>query len=132
MRDGATGEILAERAGFIGVATNNVAEYRGLIAGLRAARTLDPSAAVDVRLDSELLVRQMKGEWKIKHPEMRRLALIARDVAQGANVTFAWRPRAQNTDADALANEAMDSESMRIRRGFDADGRDQEDDDGLF
>ncbi len=132
VRDGATGKVLAERAGFIGVATNNVAEYRGLVAGLRAARGIDREARLDVRLDSELLVRQMTGEWKIKHPNMRALALTAREVTRGAMVTFTWRPRSENTDADALANEAMDTESMSIRRGHGADGRDPEDDLGLF
>ncbi len=132
VRDGETGEILAERAGYVGIATNNVAEYRGLVAGLRAARGVDPEADIDVRLDSKLLVEQMSGRWKIKHPDMRELAAIARGVAAGVAVTYAWIPRAQNADADALANEAMDTEALSIRRGHDADGRDVEDDRGLF
>jgi len=132
VRDGDTGEVLAERAGFLGVATNNVAEYRGLIAGLRAARGIDPDAALDVRLDSRLIVEQMTGRWKIKHPDMRALASVAREIAKGTRVTFAWQPRSDNADADALANEAMDTEALSIRRGHDADGRDEEDDRGLF
>ncbi len=132
VRDGATGEVLAERAGYLGIATNNVAEYRGLVAGLRAARGIDPSAALDVRLDSKLLVEQMSGRWKIKHPDMRALATRARSIAQGAQVTYTWAPRRDNSDADALANEAMDTEAISIRRGHDADGRDEEDDLGLF
>ena len=132
VRDGGTGEILAERAGYVGIATNNVAEYRGLVAGLRAARGIDPAAAIDVRLDSKLLVEQMSGRWKIKHPDMQTLAAIARSVAAGTRVTYTWMPRARNSDADSLANEAMDTESMSIRRGHDADGRDEEDDLGLF
>lgn len=131
VREGSTGEVLAERAGFLGVATNNVAEYRGLIAGLRAARAIDPDAALDVRLDSKLIVEQMSGRWKIKHPDMRELAAIARDVTRGAAVAYEWRPRMDNSDADALANEAMDTESPSIRRGHGADGRDPEDDRGL-
>lgn len=72
--DAVTGETLVERAEYIGVATNNVAEYRGLIAGLRAARDLDPAARVRVRMDSKLVVEQMSGRWQIKHPDMRPLA----------------------------------------------------------
>jgi probable phosphoglycerate mutase len=132
VREGASGEVLAERAGYVGIATNNVAEYRGLVAGLRAARGIDPAAAIEVRLDSKLLVEQMSGRWKIKHPDMRALATIARSVAAGAQVSYTWLPRSRNADADALANEAMDTESLSIRRGHDADGRDEEDDLGLF
>jgi probable phosphoglycerate mutase len=132
VRDGASGEVLAERAGYVGIATNNVAEYRGLVAGLRAARAIDRSAAIDVRLDSKLLVEQMSGRWKIKHPDMRTLAIVARGIAAGTQVTYTWIPRSRNSDADALANEAMDTESLSIRRGHDADGRDEEDDLGLF
>jgi ribonuclease HI len=132
VRDGATGEVLAERAGYLGVVTNNVAEYRGLVAGLRAARGIDPAASIDVLLDSKLLVEQMSGRWKIKHPDMRTLAMIARGVAAGTTVTYTWHARARNSDADALANEAMDTEASSIRRGHDADGRDEEDDLGLF
>lgn len=119
--EGATGEVLAERAGFLGVATNNVAEYWGLIAGLQAARDIDPGALVDVRLDSRLLVNQMKGEWKVKHPDMKALHAEARRIARDMQVTFAWAPRAENARADALANEAMDTEKASIRRGLGAD-----------
>ncbi|MEO5877299.1 MAG: reverse transcriptase-like protein, partial [Streptosporangiaceae bacterium] len=72
--DAATGEVLAEAAASIGKATNNVAEYRGLIAGLTAAAAIDPAAAVEVRMDSKLVVEQMAGNWKIKHPSMKPLA----------------------------------------------------------
>ncbi len=72
--DAATGETLREAAEYIGVATNNVAEYRGLLAGLRAAHDLDPDATVHVRMDSKLVVEQMSGRWKIKHPDMKPLA----------------------------------------------------------
>lgn len=78
--DAATGETLAEAAEYIGVATNNVAEYRGLIAGLKAARDLDPSAPVRVRMDSKLVVEQMSGRWKIKHPDMKPLAAEAASI----------------------------------------------------
>ncbi|WP_207930359.1 bifunctional RNase H/acid phosphatase [Streptomyces hainanensis] len=106
--DAATGEILAEAAEFIGRATNNVAEYRGLIAGLRAARELDPAARVLVRMDSKLVVEQMSGRWQIKHPDMRPLAAEARTVFPAGAVRYEWIPRERNKHADRLANEAMD------------------------
>ncbi|MER6414316.1 bifunctional RNase H/acid phosphatase [Streptomyces humidus] len=107
--DAATGETLAERAEYIGVATNNVAEYRGLVAGLLAARELDPSATVRVRMDSKLVVEQMSGRWKIKHPDMKPLAAEAARVLPAGQVAYEWIPREQNKHADRLANEAMDA-----------------------
>ncbi|WP_415950658.1 bifunctional RNase H/acid phosphatase [Streptomyces sp. KLOTTS4A1] len=107
--DGDSGEVLAEHAEFIGVATNNVAEYRGLIAGLRAAHALDPAGTVTVRMDSKLVVEQMSGRWQIKHPDMKPLAARARSVFPPDAVTYEWIPRAQNKHADRLANEAMDA-----------------------
>ncbi|MET7826642.1 bifunctional RNase H/acid phosphatase [Streptomyces sp. NPDC005386] len=107
--DAVTGETLVERAEYIGVATNNVAEYRGLIAGLLAARDLDPAARVRVRMDSKLVVEQMSGRWQIKHPDMRPLAAEAARVLPRSQVTYEWIPRAQNKHADRLANEAMDA-----------------------
>jgi probable phosphoglycerate mutase len=109
VRDGDTGQIIAEAAEFIGHATNNVAEYRGLIAGLRTAHDLDPDATVDVRMDSKLVVEQMSGRWKIKHPDMQPLAAEARTVYPRGQVGYTWIPRERNKDADRLANEAMDA-----------------------
>ncbi|MER7582851.1 bifunctional RNase H/acid phosphatase [Kitasatospora sp. NPDC097691] len=109
VRDGDTGQIVAEAAEFIGHATNNVAEYKGLIAGLKAARELDPDASVDVRMDSKLVVEQMSGRWKIKHPDMQPLAAEARTVFPRGRVAYTWIPRERNKDADRLANEAMDA-----------------------
>ncbi|MET9231026.1 bifunctional RNase H/acid phosphatase [Lentzea sp. NPDC003310] len=111
VRDKLTGDTLAERKGFIGVATNNVAEYQGLIAGLRAAAELR-AEVVDVRMDSKLVVEQMSGRWKIKHPSMQPLAREAREVAESfAKITYEWIPRERNKQADRLANEAMDQEN---------------------
>ncbi|MEU0433058.1 bifunctional RNase H/acid phosphatase [Streptomyces sp. NPDC006290] len=107
--DAATGETLAERAEYIGVATNNVAEYRGLVAGLEAARDLDATARVRVRMDSKLVVEQMSGRWKIKHPDMKPLAARAARVLPPSQVTYEWMPRERNKHADRLANEAMDA-----------------------
>jgi len=108
VRDADTGEVLAERAESLGTTTNNVAEYRGLIAGLRAAAELTPSA-VDVRMDSKLVVEQMSGRWKVKHPDLQALAREAVSIVRELPaVTFGWVPRELNRHADQLANEAMD------------------------
>ena len=109
VRDPESGEVLAERAEYIGTASNNVAEYRGLIAGLTAARDLDPAAHVEARLDSKLVVEQMSGRWRIKHPAMVPLALEAREVLPVDRVTYVWVPRERNAHADRLANEALDA-----------------------
>ena len=103
-------QVLAERAAAIGVATNNVAEYRGLIAGLQAVAEIDPDAEVEVRMDSKLVVEQMSGRWKVKHDNLQPLARQAASLIRGlGRVSFRWVPREQNTGADRLANEAMDA-----------------------
>ncbi|MCH0539049.1 bifunctional RNase H/acid phosphatase [Streptomyces sp. MUM 203J] len=107
--DPVSGEALVETAEYIGVATNNVAEYKGLLAGLRAARELAPEATVRVRMDSKLVVEQMSGRWKIKHPDMKPLAAEAARVFPADRVSYEWIPRARNKHADRLANEAMDA-----------------------
>ncbi|MFF6848746.1 bifunctional RNase H/acid phosphatase [Streptomyces antimycoticus] len=107
--DAETGEPLAEVAEHIGTATNNVAEYKGLIAGLRAAHALDPEAEVRVRMDSKLVIEQMSGRWKIKHPDMRPLAAEAKAIMPPGQLTYEWIPREKNKHADRLANEAMDA-----------------------
>lgn len=110
VRDAVSGSILARRNDFLGRATNNVAEYRGLIAGLQAAAEIDAEADVEVRMDSKLVVEQMSGRWQVKHPDMRPLAREAGGLAARlAKVRYTWMPRAQNADADALANQAMDA-----------------------
>lgn len=108
VRDGTSGVVLVEVAEFLGTATNNVAEYRGMIAGLEQAKILDPAAIVEVRLDSKLVVEQMSGRWKIKHAGMRELALAARSILSPGQVTFSWVPREANALADALVNEMLD------------------------
>jgi broad specificity phosphatase PhoE/ribonuclease HI len=115
VRDGETGQVLAERAAFLGTTTNNVAEYSGLVAGLRAAAEIDPDARVTVRMDSRLVVEQMSGRWQIKHEDMRRLAAEAAEVLPRDHVVYEWVPRAQNAAADALANEAMDTAGTVVR-----------------
>jgi probable phosphoglycerate mutase len=107
--DADTGEVLAERAASLGHTTNNVAEYNGLLAGLRAAAELDP-ASVAVRMDSKLVVEQMSGRWRVNHPALQPLHAEGRTLAAALPVvTYEWIPRARNAHADRLANEAMDA-----------------------
>lgn len=111
--DASTGDVLSEVAFFLGVATNNVAEYRGMIEGLRKAFEIEPTAVIEVRMDSRLVVEQMSGRWKIKHRDMQALAIEAHNLIAGRRVTFEWVPRADNARADAVANQAMD-----VKRSF--------------
>lgn len=104
----ADGEVLLERYGALGVTTNNVAEYTGLIEGLKAALELGADQ-VDVRMDSKLVIEQMSGRWQIKNPGLRPLAAEAAGLVKRFDViTFDWIPRERNKAADALANRAMD------------------------
>lgn len=120
VRDARTGEVLAELGESIGHATNNVAEYAGLLAGLRAAAELAPGADTEVRMDSKLVVEQMSGRWRIKHPDLRPLAAEASQAARSLGlVTYTWVPRERNTYADRLANQAMDAASPRGAGGGD-------------
>ena len=104
------GEVLTDAAEAIGVATNNVAEYRGLLLGLRRARELGASE-VDVVNDSELVAKQVNGVYKVKHPDMKPLHAAALKALEGFD---RWSirsvPRAQNADADALVNQALDAQ----------------------
>ncbi|WP_425003507.1 bifunctional RNase H/acid phosphatase [Mycolicibacterium sp. S3B2] len=101
--------VLAEAKSAIGTATNNVAEYRGLIAGLEAAAGLGADE-VDVFMDSKLIVEQMAGRWRVKHPDLAPLHRQAAQLARGfARVGYSWIPRERNSDADRLANQAMDA-----------------------
>ena len=112
VRDPQTGEVLAEVAESIGIATNNVAEYRGVIAGLSLAREIDPTAVVDVRLDSKLIVEQMSGRWKIKNADLKPLALQANRILPADQVSYTWVPREQNRPADRLVNQALDGDPV--------------------
>ena len=114
--DAATGEVLAEIGIYVGIASNNVAEYTAMIAGVKKALAIDPTADLHVRMDSKLVVEQMSGRWKIKHPDMADLAAEARRLLSGTPVSFEWIPRAENSRADLLANEAMDKK-ISFERG---------------
>jgi probable phosphoglycerate mutase len=113
VKDADTGRVLAEEGTTIGVASNNVAEYSGLIAGLTMAEQVAPGADIEVRMDSKLVVEQMSGNWKIKHPDMRPLAMEANRLAP-FGTTYTWVPREQNKHADRLANEALDGERSGV------------------
>jgi probable phosphoglycerate mutase len=117
VRDAVAGRVLWEGAAPLGKESNNVAEYSGLIAGLKAVLRIDAGADVEARMDSKLVVEQMAGRWKIKHPDMRQLALEARDLAAqisaaGGSVSFTWIPREQNKHADLLSNDGMDGRTI--------------------
>ena len=122
------GRLLAERAAPLGTASNNVAEYTGLIEGLRAVLDLGRgSAQVEARMDSKLVVEQMSGRWKIKHEDMRRLAGEARELvraieAAGGQVSYRWIPREQNAATDALSNAGMDGETVRRNHAVELSG----------
>jgi len=103
------GEVLAEAAEVIGVATNNVAEYRGLLLGLERARELG-ATEVEVVNDSELVAKQVNGQYKVKHPDMKPLHAAARKALGGfEHWSIRSVPRARNADADALVNQALDA-----------------------
>jgi broad specificity phosphatase PhoE/ribonuclease HI len=128
VREADTGTLLTEVAESIPFATNNVAEYEGLVAGLKAAVAIDPDCTIEVRMDSRLVVEQMSGRWSIKHEDMRRLAARAREVIPPSRVRYSWIPRAENAHADRLANAAMaagagatdDTDQHRARGGGSA------------
>jgi len=115
----ASGETLAEIAYVVGKkSSNNVAEYYGLIRGLEACAQIG-ATHVDVFMDSKLVVEQMTGRWKIKHPDMQKLAREARELASGfVKVTYTWVPRAKNKKADELSNVAMDAAARGDKPGI--------------
>ena len=103
------GEVLDEAMEVLGVATNNVAEYRGLLLGLRRARDLG-ATEVDVVNDSELVAKQLTGAYKVKHAAMRPLYLEAmRALREFERWSVRSVPRAENAHADALVNQALDA-----------------------
>jgi ribonuclease HI len=107
------GTVLAAHGEAIGVATNNVAEYSALIAGLEKALELSV-AEVDVISDSELMVKQMRGEYKVKNAALRELSLRAAGLARELDsITYTAVRREQNELADRLVNEALDAGSTR-------------------
>ena len=103
-----SGTLIAEFNGFLGPSTNNVAEYNGLLAALKYAQQHGHSR-VHIKSDSELLVKQMRGEYRVKNAGLQPLYQQARDLAGHMDrVVFEHVRREQNKDADRLANLAMD------------------------
>jgi probable phosphoglycerate mutase len=113
----ADGTLIEELFGGLGIATNNVAEYNGLLAALEWA--VDHGHRdVEVRADSELLVKQMRGEYKVKHPGLQPLAARARLlVGRLDDVTFQHVRREQNREADRLSNLGMDEAEAALKAG---------------
>ena len=116
--EAADGTLLAELHGGLGIATNNVAEYNGLLAALKWAVDHD-ERAIHVRADSELLVKQMRGEYKVKHPGLQPLYVRARLLVMELDkVVFEHVRREHNKEADRLSNLGMDeAEAMLSRDG---------------
>ena len=110
VKDGQTNEVLFKEGKTLGVTTNNVAEYSGLVAALAAAHEIDPNAQIEVRMDSKLVVEQMSGNWKIKHENMKGLVEKARNAFAQSQVKYVWVPREDNLAADTLLNIALDAE----------------------
>ena len=110
VKDAQTNEVLFEEGKTLGITTNNVAEYSGLVAALEAAHEIDPNAQIEVRMDSKLVVEQMSGNWKIKHVNMKGLVEKARKAFSQAQVKYVWVPREDNLAADTLLNIALDAE----------------------
>jgi len=102
-------KIVKEVGAAIGVASNNVAEYQGLIAGLKAANEIDPAATILVKMDSKLVVEQMSGRWKVKHPNMKELVKQAFATHDPKLVSYQWIPREENSHADSILNDVLDS-----------------------
>jgi len=108
------GTVLASDGAAIGVATNNVAEYRALVAGLQRALDLGVDE-VEVVSDSQLLVKQMRGEYKVKNEALRGLSVEASRLGRRLrSVSYMWAPREHNELADRLVNEALDAENPRL------------------
>jgi ribonuclease HI len=102
-------EVVKELGASIGVASNNVAEYSGLIAGLKAVNEIDPAATILVKMDSKLVIEQMSGRWKVKHPNMQKLVKEAFTCHDPKLVSYQWIPREENSHADSILNDVLDS-----------------------
>ena len=107
--DATSGVLLAELADYVGETTNNVAEYSGLVAGLRECALIDPQATIEVRMDSKLVVEQMSGRWQVKHANMKDLVKQAHAAFDQTRVTYQWIPREENATADRLVNMSLDA-----------------------
>ncbi len=107
------GKVLEKCGNYLGVTTNNQAEYKGLIAGLEWILNHKPDSEVNIFMDSLLIVSQIKGEYKVKHPEI--IPLYRQVISLASRLpkySISYVPRAQNAVADALVNEALDARSL--------------------
>jgi ribonuclease HI len=119
----ADGTLIEELHGSLGIATNNVAEYNGLLAALKWAVGHD-ERALEIRAGSELLVKQMRGEYRVKNPGLQPLVARARLlIGQLDDVTFKHVRREQNKEADRLSNLGMDEAEEALRRGVKGEGK---------
>jgi len=110
----AKGKVVAEHFGFIGQATNNVAEYQALVHAFKLA-TARGARRLEIRSDSELVVKQMNGVYKVKHPDMLTLWRQASTLRRGFEAAeIKHVRREQNKEADALANRAMDLKESHL------------------
>lgn len=115
LEDPARGVTLEEKAECIGIETNNVAEYRALIEGLRMSENYQPNRLI-CHLDSELIVKQMNGEYRVKMPTLQPLHEEVRQLSlRFADIVFKHIPRGDNHRADALVNKALDAKMGRAR-----------------
>lgn len=105
-------QVAFELSEYIGETTNNWAEYEALIRGLTKGTTLQPSV-INVRMDSELIVKQLSGEYRVKDPELKKQYEKVQDILRAfkGEVSFEHVPRAKNKEADRLVNEALDQQS---------------------
>ena len=102
------GKPLERRYKYLGVTTNNVAEYTGALYGIKRARELG-ATQVELHMDSKLVIEQLLGNWKIKNEYLRQLANDVKYHSKWIEISFHWIPREQNKIADELSNKAMDS-----------------------
>lgn len=112
-----SGNIRQKCGKFLGVATNNEAEYQGVIEALSYLSNLGNLSNLKVNffLDSLLVVNHLNGLWKIKEPRLRELILKIRELEAGKNITYTHIPREQNAVADLLVNETLDGEGAKIK-----------------
>jgi ribonuclease HI len=117
------GKIIWKRAEYLGVKTNNEAEYAALLCLLEGAREKAVSE-IEIRGDSRLVVSQVNKKWKINFPHLRELAVRAWELMDGMDVRLVWVPREENVTADALSNEAIDARgnTSGIERSLIEDG----------
>jgi ribonuclease HI len=109
IKDAASGEIIFEHGGYVGETTNNIAEYKALLKAVETSRDLGASE-VKINMDSELIVRQMLGQYKIKQPDLQKLAAeVIKVLKSFSKYSFTHVRREFNKEADALVNQALDA-----------------------